>query len=290
MDSTMFCNRTLNYNLFLILQIDSSAPKRATVILHSTAYYLSSYIFALLVYQFLTALTARFFNIVPIIHFNKVEFIVNARLWTYDSVKMIFISGCVSALIFGLCCLVIYIKAISMEGLLKLFFLWGFIHGLNIFVGSFVIGAFIYEGMGYVYAWMYLQETEKMFLLFAGLILLLGSGTIMIKSMLLAANSYYNSSRPEDRLQFKLDQYLFPYLIGTAILLALRFPVSIYEALLLVTPIFMILPLFIGFYRFTIFFFDENERSNRLRISILIFAIVLMAAYRVVFGFGIRLN
>jgi len=270
--------------------MDSALPKRATVILHSTAYYLSSYIFALLVYQFLTALTAQFFNITSIIHFNKVEFIVNARSWTFDSVKMIFISGCVAALIFGLGCLVIYIKAMSMEGLLKLFFLWGFFHGLNIFVGSFVLGAFIYEGMGFVYAWMYLQETEKMFLLFSGLILLLGTGTIMIKPMLLAANSYYNSSRPEDRLQFKLDQYLFPYLIGSGILLALRFPVTLYEALLLVTPIFIIIPLFIGFYRFTIFYFDENERKNQLKKSILIFTIVILVAYRIFFGFGLRLG
>lgn len=270
--------------------MDSTTPKRATVILHSTAYYLSSYIFALLVYQFLTALTAQFFDIVSIIRFNKVEFIVNARSWTFDSVKMIFISGCVSALIFGLCCLVIYIKAMSMEGMLKLFFLWGFFHGLNIFVGSFVIGAFIYEGMGFVYAWMYLQETEKMFLLFSGLMLMLGTGTIMVKPMLLAANSYYNSSRPEDRFLFKLDQYLYPYLIGTAILLALRFPVSLYEGLLLGTPIFMLLPLFIGFYHFTIFYFDEKERQIRLKFSILVFAILLLAAYRVAFWFGLRLG
>lgn len=260
------------------------------IVLHSTAYYLLSYILILIFFQFITAFMAMFFDIPSIIYHNKIDFLVNTDSWNFDSVKMIFSSGSVISLILGLACLVVFLKASSFEGTLKLLFFWGFIHGLNIFVGSIVVGAFIYEGMGYVFAWMYLTDTIKMFLLFAGLIIMIGSGTYLVKPMLLSANSYFSKGRPEDRASFKVQQFFLPYLISTIILIVLRLPVTLYELLLLITPGLILLPLFSGLHRFTIFFFDDNDRKIRLNYKLIIIASAILIAYRVLMSFGLRLG
>jgi hypothetical protein len=260
------------------------------IIVHSVAYYLLSYLVILLFFQTVTVISAQFFEIPAIIHYNRMDFLIVSQAWSFDSIKLIFASGCIVALLIGLICLVIFIKAIALEGVLKIFFFWGFVHGLNMFVGSLVLGAFLYEGMGYVYAWMYLQDTEKMFLLFSGLVVLLGTGTLMIRPMLLTANSYYSSSRAEMRMAFKREQFFYPYLISTVILILLRLPLSLYELLLIITPGIILLPLFSNLHRFTIFFFDENQRSIKLNKKIIIIAASLIIVFRVLLGFGIRIG
>jgi hypothetical protein len=260
------------------------------IILHSTAFYVLSYMVILMIFQAVTVTSAQFFDIPSIVHYNRMDFLVTTQAWTFDSIKMIFSSGCITALLIGLICLVIFVKAMSLEGLLKLLFFWGFVHGLNMFVGSVVLGAFLYEGMGYVYAWMYLTDTTKMLLLFVGLIILIGAGVLMIRPMLLTANTYYNSSKAEERMAFKRNQFFYPYLISTVILIIIRFPLSLYELLLIVTPGFILLPLFSQMHKFTIFFFGENEKSIKLNIKIVLIAICLLVFFRIVFGFGIRIG
>jgi len=264
--------------------------KPAVIIAHSVAYYILSYIIILIFFQAITVLTAQYFDIPSIVHYNKMEFLVSTQSWTFDSVKMIFSSGSILALLIGLICLVVFIKAMSLEGMLKLFFFWGFVHGLNMFVGSMVLGAFLYEGMGYVYTWMYLQDTAKMFLLFAGLVILIGTGTLMVRPMLLTVNSYYSSSKAEMRTAFKREQFYYPYLISTIILILLRLPLSIYELLLIITPGFILLPLFSSLHRFTIFFFDEKERTVKLNMKLIVTTISLLIVFRILWGFGIRIG
>jgi len=270
--------------------MDSQRNTSLTILLHSTAYYFISYIFILTIFQYVSVSTALFFEIPSIIRYNKIDFLVNTQSWNFDSVKMIFSTGCIAALIFGLVFLVIYIRAMKFEGLLKMFFFWGFIHGLNMFVGSAVLGAFIREGMGYVYEWMYFKETEKMLLLFIGLTIMMGTGSLMVRPMYLSANSYFNTCKPEIRGTFRKYQFLFPYLVSTPLLILLRTPLSIYETLLLVTPGFALIPLFAGFYRNTLFYFDENERIIKLRIRLLVIALIFLAVFRVIYAAGIRIG
>lgn len=260
------------------------------IIIHSITYYLLSYIFILLIFQAVTVISAQFFDMSAIIHYNSMAFVTGKQHWTFDSVKLIYASGCISALLIGLICLIIFNKAIAFEGLLKMFFFWGFVHGLNMFIGSVVLGAFLFEGMGYVYAWMYIQDTAKIILLFSGLVILIGTGTLMIKPMLLTANTYYGSSNAEIRMAFKREQFLYPYLISTVILILLRLPLSLYELLLLITPGIMLLPLFSNLHKFTIFFFDEKEKSIKLNLRIVILAASLLLLFRLILGIGIQIG
>lgn len=264
--------------------------KSAIIIIHSVSYNILSYLIILILFQAITVVSAQYFEIPTLVHYNKMEFLVTTQSWTFDSVKMIFSSGAILAFLFGLICLGIFIKAMSLEGMLKMFFFWGFVHGLNMFVGSMVLGAFLYEGMGYVYAWMYLQDTAKMFLLFSGLVIMIGSGTLMVRPMLLTANSYYNYSKAEMRNEFKREQFLYPYLISTVILILARLPLSIYEMLLIITPGFILLPLFSNMHKFTIFFFDEKERIIKLNMKLMVIAILLLVSFRVFLGIGIKIG
>jgi hypothetical protein len=287
---------SINFSLSEIImkfnrwRINPTLTPSQIISLHSTAYYLLSYIIILIVFQVVTVASAQIFEIPAIVKYNRIDFLVNTQSWTFDSVKMIFSSGSISSLILGLISLVIFVKAKSFEGLLKLFFFWGFVHGINMFIGSLVLGAFLYEGMGYVFAWMYMKETFKMFLLFAGLIVLIGSGTLLLKSMLLTTNIYYNSSRPETRGKFKRDQFFIPYLVSTVFLVLLRFPLSLYELLLMITPGLVLVPLFSGLHRFTIFYYDDEERKFNLNHKIILISFGILAVFRILWGFGLRIG
>ncbi|NVO18306.1 MAG: hypothetical protein HXX13_01315 [Bacteroidetes bacterium] len=265
--------------------------KTSTIILiHSTVFYILSYLIILIFFQLITAISGQFFDLPALVRYNRLDFLVTTQAWTFDSIKLIFTSGVITALLLGLICLVIFIKASRFEGLLKIFFFWGFVHGLNMFIGSVVIGAFFYEGMGYVYAWMYVDDTLKMFLLFGGLVIMLGIGTWMVKPMLVSANIYYNTGRAENRREFKRYQFIYPYIISTIILILYRLPLSLYETFILITPGFFLLPLLSSFHQYTIFFFDEKERNNKLNIKVLIFTLVLMLIYRIILGYGLRIG
>ncbi|MBK7027907.1 MAG: hypothetical protein IPH45_01260 [Bacteroidales bacterium] len=275
---------------FIFEKMNSTPGKFAGILVNSTVYYLLAYFIIYFFFQLVTAFTASYFDIPAILYHNKVLFIVDAHSWTFDSVKMVFSSGCTISLVFGLVGLVVFIKAMTLEGVLKLLFFWIFVHGLNMFVGSIVLGAFIYEGMGYVYEWMYFKETERMLLLFLGLLIILGTGSLLVKPMYLSANSYFNSSRQETRRAFKLQQFIYPYLISTIIIIFIRFPLSIYELLLIITPGFILIPLFLGFHRNTIFFFDEKEKSIRYMLRPMVVTIIALVAFRILLGIGIRIG
>jgi hypothetical protein len=79
-------------------------------------------------------------------------------------------------------------------------------------------------------------------------------------------------------------------MISTPILILLRTPLSIYETMLLVTPGFALIPLFTGFYRNTLFYFDENERIIKLRIRPVVVAVTFLAVFRLLYAAGIRIG
>jgi len=113
---------------------------------------------------------------------------------------------------------------------------------------------------------------------------------LMIKPMLLTANTYFSSGKAEMRMAFKREQFIYPYIISTAILILLRSPLSLYELLLLITPGFILLPLLSNMYKFTIFFFDDKERNIKLHLKIVIIAVSLLAAFRFLLGIGLRIG
>jgi hypothetical protein len=265
--------------------------EKLRITINSTAYYLLSYFFIAVLFQLAESLVSLYlFDIPSSFDRNSADYLVKPEAWSFDSVKVIFTSGEVLSLVIGLLCLIVYLKALELDGLLRLFFLWGFVHSMNMFLGSIMLGAFIFEGFGFVLSWMYLQDTAKMIILFISLFMMLAVGSVMTRPFLYSANTYYNSLSSEIRPSFRKYQFFIPYIAGSVIILLLRFPLSLYELLLTLTPVLIILPLWWGIGRFPPFYFEEHPKTIEIHWRLVIIAIIAILLYLIVMGYGIRIG
>jgi len=264
-------------------------PEREYLIIsaNSTAYCLLSYLIIFLIFQVVTAVTSGLFNIPVTLYYNHVGFNCKSDIWTTDSVKVVFGSGNAILIILAITFLVIYIKAIEFNGLLRMFFLWGFIHATSMVIGSAVVGAFIFEGFGFVLTYLYISETIKMVILFIGIFIMLIIGLAMLKPFLFSSNIYYNYLSPEMRPIFRFHQFVVPYIVSTLIIIVFKFPLSLYEMLLLLLPVFMLIPLFLSINRFPKFYFEKTRKTFYYDKRLIYITIVVFVIYRVVLGIGI---
>jgi hypothetical protein len=264
--------------------------KSLNIVINSTAFYLLSYLFVSLIFQFTTIITSKIFDIPTTLFYNRIGFNVIPEAWTFDAVKVIYSSGNIMLFLISISFLVIIIKALEFNGLLRLFFIWGFIHSISMLFGSFIIGAFNFEGFGIVLSYLYLADTAKMLLLFSGLLLLIGIGMAMVKAFLFSANIYFNFLSPIMRPVFRRDQFIIPFVISTIFLLVIKYPLSLYETLILFIPFFMLMPLYWGIGRFPVFYFEETEKSIQISTRLIVVTVFAYALYRIVLGIGINIG
>jgi len=260
------------------------------IIINSTAYYLLSYLFVYLLFQFTTIIFSNVFDIPVTLYYNRIAFNVRPEAWTFDSVKVIFSSGNIALFLISISFLVIIFKAIEFDGFLRLFFIWGFVHSISMLFGSFIIGAFNFEGFGIVLSYLYLADTAKMLLLFTGMLLLLGIGMSMVKPFLFSANIYYKFLSPEMRPAFRRDQFFLPFLFSTVILFTVKYPLTLYEALLLIVPVFLLMPLYWGIGRFPVFYFEETHKSIHIHYRLVIITLIIFFLYRILGGIGMNIE
>jgi len=264
--------------------------KNSIIFANSLAYYLLSYFAIFTIQQFTTGLTSVAFDIPVSLFNNRIGFNVKPDAWTFDSVKVIFSSANLVLFLLSITFLVIYLKALEFDGMLRLFFLWGFVQSISTLIGSAIIGAFSFEGFGIVMSYLYLQDTAKMIILFFGIFLLLAIGMMMVKPILFSANIYFQSLIPEVRPTFRMVQFVLPFLIGNTVILAFKYPTSLYETLILFIPVFVLFPLFWGIKTYPTFYFEEMPKKIILNYRVLILTILFIIILRFVFGRGINLG
>jgi hypothetical protein len=260
------------------------------IIINSTAFYLLSYLVVYLLFQLTTIVASNIFDIPNTLYYNRIGFNVRPEAWTFDSVKVIYSAGNIVLFLISVSFLVVIIKALEFNGLLRLFFFWGFIHSISMLFGSFVIGAFNFEGFGIVLSYLYLADTAKMLLLFTGLLVIIAIGMAMVKPFLFSANIYFNFLSAEMRPAFRRDQFILPYAISTLILLGLKYPLTLYETCLLIIPIFILLPLFWGIGRYPVFYFEDTPKLIQFSFQLIISTVIILAFYRLVLGIGINIG
>ncbi len=262
--------------------------KSLSIVINSTAFYLLSYLVVFMLFQFTTIIASNVFDVPNTLYHNRIAFNVRPEAWTFDSIKVIFSSGNIILFLISITFLVVIIKALEFNGLLRLFLLWGFIHSISMLFGSFVIGAFNFEGFGIVLSYLYLADTAKMLLLFSGLLILIAIGMAMVKAYLFSANIYFNFLSPKMRRTFRRDQFILPFAISTVFLFLIKYPLTLYNTLMLFIPLFMLLPLFWGIEKFPVFYFEETEKSIKTDYRLVIFTIAVYILYRIVLGIGIN--
>lgn len=255
--------------------------------INSTAYYLLSYLFIFIINQVATLLAAGIFQFQTQLDYSHIVFMVSNYDWNFDSVKIIYSAGPLATLITSIFMLVVAYKYKEYTGTLKLFFMWGLVHSVSLFLGSAYAGALLSEGFGHVLIWMFMGDTGKLIVTLLALFLLATTGIAMSRLFLISANSYFNLLKPENKISFIISQVVIPFIVGSIIIIAIRYPMSLYELLRIITPFIIVLTIILGSFGFSVLYFDENPRVIKINRNLLLATGIIYLVYRVALNYPI---
>ncbi len=263
---------------------------------NSLAMFLLSYFFIYIVSQFIVVWVAKSFDYETVLFYYKVYYDIDSGDWTADSVKILYSLAPLTGLLLGTIFITIYSTFKNERGILKLFFLWGFIHGMIMFFGSLLMGTLLNKDFGWVIAYLYYRDTGKMIFSILAIFALVAIGRGVSKSFLISGNSYFNFVDKSNRKLLLFSQVVFPAIFGSAIIILLKFPNDLYygsldqalfEGLKLSTIILVLLPALFTFASFEAIYFDEEPRIIRLLWKFMIAAIVILFLWRFGLASGI---
>ena len=263
--------------------------------LHSTAYFILAFMLIYIVYQVITILAASSYNIPIIWSYYKLQFplYTYSPLYTRQALVVIFAMGPIMSLMLAFVFLKLYFTSNVILKRFKLFYLWGFISGANMFFGAYIAGFITRTEFIYTSEWLFISRpyasVEIVFTIIAIAILII-IGRIVTPLFLLSSGSV-TMIKPEFRLFFILSQVIFPWITMMIILFAITLP-NYYWPLILKTiiPGLMLIP--------TLFLYNSIQFDNiheagviqrtYFRWSIVIVAVAVLFFYRVILSYGLR--
>jgi len=269
-----------------------NAPQRrllGLISFNSTVLFVLAYLVLYLIYQGITVIAASFFSYPTIVYYYDIYFNISQEAWYHDSVKTIFSSGPVVNFVIGITFLIIYSNIREAAGPFKLFFLWGFLHSVNMLFGALLIGTLFETGVGHVISWMYIMDTGKVLYSIISIFILVIAGIISARHFLISGNTYYNEINNENRTSFILAQVLVPYLAGNLFLVLLRQPHFVfYDTFIVLALIISLLPVLVIFRSYNELYFEEEEKKPHMTwVGLVILAAVILF-FRGVLAIGLR--
>jgi len=269
---------------------DAHKRRRFAIIsINSTILFLLAYFCLFLLSQATTVITAGFFDYPTTVYYYEIYFNISQESWFHDSVQTIFSSGPLVNFIIGIIFIIIYNNIKESPGPFKLFFLWGFMHAVNMLFGALLVGTLFETGVGHVISWMYIMDTGRVLYSTISVFLLVVAGILVTKQFLISGNTYYNEINKANRTSFVVAQVLMPYILGNIFLLFLRQPRFVfYDTFTVVALILCIIPILATYRSFNDLYFEEEEKKPSLVwISLLILALVVFF-FRGVLENGLR--
>jgi hypothetical protein len=273
-------------------ELKENAPQRKLFLLigiNSTILFLLSYFILFIVSQAVTVITAGFFNYPVILYYYDIYFNISQEAWYHDSVKTIYSSGPLIIFVIGIIFLILYTNVRVYAGTFKLFFLWGFLHAVNMLFGALLVGTLFDTGVGYVVSWMYIMDTGKLMYSTVSIFFLIITGILATKQFLISGNSYYTDINKDNRTAFIIAQVLMPYILGNIFLVAVRQPRFLFYdtfiSLVLLIPILAILASYRSYHEL---YFEEEEKTARFSWKSLAALFLLVLYFRVILEFGLR--
>jgi len=256
--------------------------------LNSLVLFILSYLSIYILSQLITVWVSLSFDYKTILFYYKIYYNIDSGDWTADSVKILFSIAPLTGLLLGTIYIIFYSSFRNEPSTFKLFFLWGFIHGMVMFFGSLLMGTLLNKGFGWVIAYLYYRDTGKMIFSIISIFSLVSIGAIIAKSFLISGNAYFNNVTKSNRNFLLSAQVIIPAIIGTIVLMVFKIPNDFYfgtteemffDILKLSTILLVIIPAAITFKSFNEVYFDEEHRKIRLlwpSLLILVFLIIFL--------------
>ncbi|MCX6250764.1 MAG: hypothetical protein NTX61_08430 [Bacteroidetes bacterium] len=260
------------------------------ILINSTAMFLLAYLFVHLLTQLGIVLAASNFKIDTVIYYYEIDFLIRAREWTPDAVQVVYTTGPFIGAIIAFLSFILYTNIIEELWVSRLFILWVFCHAFVRFFGEFLAGNLLGEGFGYVVMYMFFMDTSKMILTVFAFIIMMFTGLAMTRQFLFTGNLYFNLLDKSNRMSFVKAQYLFPFLIGTLIIIAVELPkVSALEICVLGSMALVLIPTVLRTRFMQDIYYEEEPKKVKIFWKAVAWTIVLFFLFRVIFGIGIRL-
>jgi hypothetical protein len=153
-----------------------------------------------------------------------------------------------------------------------------------------IIGALLNQGFGWVLAYLYFNDTEKMLLVVGILLGMFAGGLFLSRFLLLTGNMYFNNIGKGNRRPFLISQVYLPFLIGTGMIILLKQPLKNgFELLIEASMLLVLLPAFLRTRNTNELFFDEEPRKISIKWVWIFITILAVILFRVWFWKGVRL-
>ena len=263
--------------------------------LHSTAYFIFSFMLIYIIYQVVTIGMASSFNIPVVWYYYQLKFplYTYSPLYTRAALVTIFAVGPIASLMVGFVFLKLFFTKNIILKRFQLFFLWGFISGSNFFFGSYISGFFTRTEFIYTSEWLFMSnifDIEEIIFTVISFVVMLIIGRIITPLFLLSSGSV-TMIKPEFRLYFILSQVVLPWLTGVVILFLITLP-TYYIPLIIktITPGLVLLP---ALYLYDSLQYENIHKSgvishNYFKWSIVIAAVALLFFYRIILSWGLK--
>lgn len=267
----------------------SEGKKMLIIAANSTALFLLSYLVLYILSMGVTVIAASIFKFPTIVYYHEIFFNVSPEAWYHDAVKTIFSAGPLLNLIIGILFITIYNRIRELTGNFKLFFLWGFLHSVNMLFGAMLVGTLFETGVGHVISWMYIMDTGRMLYSILSVFILVITGLIATKHFLFSGNAYFPKIDASNNTRFVVAQVLLPFLLGTAAMILVRQPRFLfYDTFVMITMLVMIIPVLASYRSYNDLFFEEETKKISIRLLPLIALAALLIFFRVGLEIGIR--
>lgn len=248
--------------------------------------YLIIYVFNL----FITGFAALLYNIPVLVYYYDVDFLIRGIDWTPDSVSGVFSSGPIAMFVLCVFFSILYKTVETETGILRLLLLWVIFHALTRFFGEILIGAILNKGFGYVILYMFVMDTGKVILTILGFVAMVTIGVLITRFALYTANIYFNDLLKDYRRKFIFCQFILPFLMGNIVILLVKIPkFSYFDFALNMSMMLFLIPVFVRGINMKDFYFDEDPKEMKLRMTLPVTVVLLFFFFRLILGFGIRL-
>lgn len=265
--------------------------------LQSTAAYLLAALFIYVVYQAVTIVVANAYDIPVIWRYNQLVFPLYtwSPLYTRQALVVIFAAGPAISLLLALVSLrLIFLSKLSKKRY-NLFFLWTFVHGVNMFFGAYIAGILTRTEFVYASEWLFLSnpgDIEEIIFGILSLAALIITGRQSVLPFLLSSGSI-TLVKPRYRLFFVISFIILPWIAGVILFFVITLP-HYYIPLILktLTPGLVVLPTLIRYNSIEYDTLHESGliRRRSFRWGVIIFVIALLFFYRLILNWGISFD
>jgi hypothetical protein len=263
------------------------------MLINSTAVYILTYLLSYLLCQLITKAFANLLGISSVLYYYEIVYGISnySPEWTPGRMLVVSAFAPVLSLVGGYFLLFGVVRKFPWKQFYLLFLLWLGFHLSNIFFGGLLAGTLTDHGLGYALDVFFWPMFFMYFLLsLIGIFCLVLVGYNSTEYFLKTNPSGYWLKR-KNRRQYLLFVLVFPWLIGSFLMLMVKFPdhlpqhkdIALHDLILSLSMIFLILPMF--FRSKTAQFRPENVSEGKKRNIwwyFVISTIVFVILYRVV--------